>query len=221
MTTLFRLDASIRLTGSRTRLLGDEVERAVTARGSDALVIRRDVGIRPLSPSAWSAGSAAAGVPDGLRTAAQRSAHRLATTLADELERSEGYLFAAPLYNWGVSQHLKTWFDIVVTDPRFSPRARTIAGRPAVLVLARGGDYRPDSPRADWDHASGWMRRVFQDLWGLDLAVVEMNLTLAGEREYMAHLRDDAEAETARAAVEARAAGDDLARAMAPDAERR
>src|SRR3954469_8992370 len=137
MTTLFRLDASIRLTGSRTRLLGDEVERAVTARIPDVLVVRRDVGVRPLSPSAWADASAAASIPDRSRTEAQRSAQRLATTSADELERSEGYLFAAPLYNWGVSQHLKTWFDIVVTDPRFSPRARTIAGRPAVLVLAR------------------------------------------------------------------------------------
>jgi FMN-dependent NADH-azoreductase len=214
MTTLFRLDASIRRDGSHTRSLGDEIERAAVSGASNAVVIRRDVGFEPLSASAWSDSSEAATVAEADRTVAQREAQRLASTLADELEQADGYVFAAPLYNWGVSQHLKTWFDIVVTDPRFSPRAATIAGRPAVLVMARGGDYRTDSPRAEWDHASGWMKRVFGDLWGLDLEVVEVNLTLAPVREYLTHLRGDAAVDSARAVRDARAAGTDLARAM-------
>jgi FMN-dependent NADH-azoreductase len=215
MTTLFRLDASLRREGSRTRALADEIEHATAAAMPDLAVLRRDVGSDPLASSAWSAASAAVALPDRERTEEQRSAHRLASALADELEQADGYVFAAPLYNWGVSQHLKTWFDVVVTDPRFSPRASTIAGRPAVLVVARGGDYRPGAPRAEWDHASGWMRRVFKDLWRLDLAVVEVGLTLAEEREYMAHLRRDAEIDAARAADDARAAGGAFVRALA------
>ena len=31
-----------------------------------------------------------------------------------------------------------------------------------------------------WDHASGWIRRILEDVWGLDLRVVETEFTLAG-----------------------------------------
>jgi FMN-dependent NADH-azoreductase len=214
VSTLFRLDASIRRDGSHTRALADEVERAATAESTTATVLRRDVGLHRLSPDAWPDCTEAAMIPAEDRTVAQREAVHLASTLADELEQSDAYVFATPLYNWGVSQHFKTWFDIVVTDPRFSPRSSTIAGRPAVLVTARGGDYRVGAPRAEWDHASGWMRRVLEDLWGLELAVVEVNMTLAPVREYMAHLREEADADVARARVDARSTGADLARGL-------
>jgi FMN-dependent NADH-azoreductase len=214
MSTLFRLDASIRHDGSVSRSAGDVAERAVLGSSPGTGVVRRDIGARPLSSSAWAASSAAAALPDDARTDEQRAAVHLATRLADELEDADGFLFAAPLYNWGVSQHFKTWFDIVVTDPRFSPRSSTIAGRPAVLVIARGGDYREGAARAEWDHASGWMRRVLGDLWGLDLAIVEVNLTLAPAREYMAHLRQDAAEEAERGTSAAEAAGRALGRSM-------
>jgi FMN-dependent NADH-azoreductase len=214
MSTLFRLDASIRHDGSVTRSAGDVVERAVLGSGPGTSVVRRDIGAHPLSSSAWATSSAAAAVPEDQRTDEQQAAVHLATTLADELEGADGFLFAVPLYNWGVSQHFKTWFDIVVTDPRFSPRSSTIAGRPAVLVIARGGDYREGAARAEWDHATGWMRRVLGDLWGLDLTMVEVNLTLAPVREYMAHLRQDAALEAERGMSAAEAAGTTLGRSM-------
>ena len=82
------------------------------------------------------------------------------------------------MYNFGVSQHFKTWYDIVSTDTRFAPGATTVAGKPAFLVTARGGGYGPGTPREGWDHATGWMRRVLEDVWGLDLDVIETELTL-------------------------------------------
>lgn len=214
MSTLFRLDASIRHDGSVTRSAGDVAERAVLGSSPGTDIVRRDVGGHPLSSSAWATSSAAAAVPDDHRSDEQHAAVHLATTLADELEGADGFLFAAPLYNWGVSQHFKTWFDIVVTDPRFSPRSSTITGRPAVLVIARGGDYREGAARAEWDHATGWMRRVLGDLWGLDLTMVEVNLTLAPVREYMAHLRQDAAEEAERGMSAAEVAGRALGRSM-------
>ena len=35
----------------------------------------------------------------------------LAATLTDELAAADALLFAVPLYNFGVSQHFKTWVD--------------------------------------------------------------------------------------------------------------
>jgi FMN-dependent NADH-azoreductase len=213
MTTLFRLDSSIRVDGSATRALADRVEHALTA-AQPAEVIRRDVGTRPVSAEAWSASASAGAAPEDRWTDEQRSGRALAAALGDELARSDAFVFAAPLYNWGVSQHLKTWADLVITDPRFAPRTTTVAGRPAVLVVARGGDYREESPQAEWDHATGWMRRVLQDVWGLDLRLVEVHLTLAPHRPYLAHLRADAESDRARALLDADAAGAELVRAL-------
>jgi FMN-dependent NADH-azoreductase len=84
---------------------------------------------------------------------------------------------------------VKTWVDLLITDPRFAPGAKTIAGRPAFVVIARGGGYGPGTPREGWDHASGWLNRVFGDVWGLDVQVIESELTLAEVTPAMEALR--------------------------------
>src|SRR6185437_1630430 len=104
----------------------------------------------------------------------QQAAVALAATLTDELIAADALLFAVPLYNFGVSQHFKAWVDMVITDPRMAAGTQPIlAGKPAVLVTVRGGNYRVGTPREGWDHATGWMRRILADVWHLDLKVVQ------------------------------------------------
>jgi len=180
--SLFRLDASIRKEGSVSREIADIVESAWREGQPDAQVTRRSVGLDPLPSTAWPLAVSAAYVADADRNEDQREAAALAATLADELIDAEALLFAVPLYNFGVSQHFKAYVDIVVTDPRISGAApeRVLAGKPAVLVVVRGGAYGPGTPREGWDHATGWFRRILDDVWGLDLRVVENEFTLAG-----------------------------------------
>lgn len=126
-------------------------------------------------------GAGAGYTPEDQRSAEQREALGLATTLADELIDADALLFAVPLYNFGVSQHFKTWVDTVIPDPRFNPSVPSVlAGRPAVLVTVQGGNYSAGTPREGWDHATGWMRRILADVWSLDLEVVESAFTLVG-----------------------------------------
>lgn len=207
MTTLFRLDASIRTEGSSSRLLADRAEEAAVAAAPGTAVTRRDVGVAPLPSTAWGLSGSAAQLPAEERSPEQREARRLASRLGDELEEADGLLLAMPLYNWGVSQHVKAWVDLVMTDARFGPRSSALAGRPAVLVVARGGDYRPGSMREDWDHASAWTSRVLGDVWGLEVETVDVQLTLAPFRDHMAGLRDEAEQERERALAHAAEAG--------------
>ena len=130
----------------------------------------------------------------------------LAATLTDELVAADALLIAAPLYNFGVSQHFKTWVDLVVTDPRMGPGAEPLlAGKPAVLVTVRGGNYSAGTPREGWDHATGWMRRILADVWQLDLKVVERDFTLVGVnpalddfKEMAQQLRHEAEEQARR-----------------------
>ncbi|ARP72897.1 ACP phosphodiesterase [Streptomyces pluripotens] len=179
--SLFRLDTSILGTRSSTVALADLVEQEWRAATPGAPVVRRHLGETPLPPTAWSAAVSTRFTPPDRHTPEQRDALVLAAALTDELVAADAVLCAAPLYNFGVSQHLKAWVDLVLTDPRMAPGGdKPLTGRPAVLVTARGGAYGPGTPRDGWDHAIGWMRRIFSDVWDLELTVVERELTLVG-----------------------------------------
>ena len=179
--SLFRLDASIRVEGSASREIADIVEAGWRAGEPAAPVVRRHLGTEPIPATAWGAAVAGSGLLPGDRTPEQAEAVALAATLTDELLDAEALLLAVPLYNFGVSQHFKTWVDLVLTDPRMAPGGESpLAGRPAVLVTVRGGNYSAGTPREGWDHATGWMRRILADVWQLDLRVVEREFTLVG-----------------------------------------
>ncbi|UWD80374.1 FMN-dependent NADH-azoreductase [Curtobacterium flaccumfaciens] len=179
--TLFRLDASIRTDGSNSRALGDIVETEWSAVHAGSEVTRRHVGTDPVPADSWANAVAASATPESERTAAQVAAVALAAELTDELAGADALLFAVPLYNFGVSQHFKSYVDLVLTDPRMSPGAvPATAGKPAVLVTVQGGNYSAGTPREGWDHATAWMRRILEDVWQLDLDVVTREFTLVG-----------------------------------------
>jgi FMN-dependent NADH-azoreductase len=178
--TLFRLDASFRVEGSHSRAVGDLVEQAWLENNPGETVARRHLGTDPIPSTVWAAAVTAAYVPEDQRSPEQRAAVALAATLVDELVSADALLFAVPLYNFGVSQHFKTYIDLVIADPRMGPGTTTLSGKPAELVIVRGGNYRAGTPREGWDHATPWMRRILEDVWGLQLAVVETDFALVG-----------------------------------------
>ena len=178
--TLFRLDASILPATSASRELGDLVEAEWLAAHPSSDVVRRDVAADPIPATAWRDSVTSGFTPADEQTDGQRAAIALRTQLADELIDADALLFTVPLYNYGVSQHVKTWFDLAYTDPRIDPQGTALRGKAATLVTVLGGNYEPGSPKEGWDHSTGWLRRVFEDVWGLDLTVVHRPFTLVG-----------------------------------------
>ncbi len=176
--SLFRLDASIRSEGSVSRAIADIAEESWRKGNPEAEVTRRSVGIDPIPSTSWALSVFADRSEGATLSAEQKAAVDLAATLTDELLAADALLFAVPLYNFGVSEHFKTWVDMVISDPRSS--GQPLKDRPAVLVVVRGGAYGAGTPREGWDHASGWIRRILEDVWGLDLRVVETEFTLVG-----------------------------------------
>jgi FMN-dependent NADH-azoreductase len=199
--SLFRLDASIRTEGSHSRAIADLVEQEWRNVHPEELIIRRHIGVEPISATTWAAAVFASSTPPESRTDEQRAALALSAELTDELLGADAILFAVPLYNFGVSQHFKAWVDVVIADPRMAAGAEPLlAGTPAVLVTVRGGAYGAGTPREGWDHATSWYRRILADVWRLDLEVVEAELTLVGVnpaldrfKDMAATLRRDAE----------------------------
>ncbi|MGI5243722.1 FMN-dependent NADH-azoreductase [Dactylosporangium sp. CA-139066] len=184
---LFRLDASIRVAGSVSRALADTAEQAWLAEHPGATVTRRDLGLSPLPADLW-ANAARSRVDPTAPPAPDTDA--VVAQLAAELIEADAYVFAIPLYNWGVPAHVKSWLDLLMLNPHFGAGGdQPISGRPAVLALSRGGGYGPGTPREGWDHASPYLRRVFGDVFGLELHVAEAELTLADVTPAMAPLR--------------------------------
>ena len=144
--TLFRLDASINPANSASHAIADIVESEWLAANPDGTVVRRDLGTEPLAADAWTGALRASWTPKAARTQEQDAAIALAAGLAEELRSSDAVLLAVPLYNFGIPQHVKTWIDVVLAGAQSPPTRPLLAGKPAVLVVVRGGAYRRGHP---------------------------------------------------------------------------
>jgi FMN-dependent NADH-azoreductase len=206
--SLFRLDASILPATSASRSLADLVEAEWTSSHPDSTV----------PATAWADAVTGGFVAPEERTEQQIQAQELATAFADEMLAADALLFAVPLYNYGVSQHFKTWFDVAYTDPRINPTGTALNGKPATLVTVLGGNYAEGSPKEGWDHSTGWLRRVLEDVWGLDLRVVQRPFTLVGVNPALDAFTDVANELKENAEKSARAYGQELAATRKPHA---
>ncbi|SDK62581.1 FMN-dependent NADH-azoreductase [Glycomyces sambucus] len=202
---LFRLDASILPGASTSAEIADLAEAEWSAAHPGGTVVRRHLGTDPLPADAWTNATLGAFTPEEERGEAHREALRLAAELAEEIQAADAAILAVPLYNYGVSQHFKTWADLVISGA--GAATPVLKGTPTVLVTSIGGGYGPGAPREGWDHSTPYLRRVVGDLWGADLTVVKRELTLAATTPGMEGLRDLAAAEHRQALDAAREAG--------------
>ncbi|MBO3751171.1 NAD(P)H-dependent oxidoreductase [Streptosporangiaceae bacterium NEAU-GS5] len=206
---LLRVDASIQGPRSASSELADLVLAEWTAVHPERSVLRRHLAADPLPADAWSAAIGAKFTPEEQHTDVQREAFALAEDLAAELRDADAAVLALPLYNFGVSQHVKTWIDLAVAGG--GPDEKLLDGKPVVLLTTRGGAYHPGTPREGWDHNTGYLRRILADVWGADLTVVEREFTLVGVNPALDQFADLAAAMKATAHDAAAAAGKALA----------
>ncbi|MFV2173502.1 FMN-dependent NADH-azoreductase [Actinomadura sp. LOL_016] len=200
---LFRLDASIVPATSTSAEIADLAEAEWTAAHPGATVVRRHLGTDALPGDAWTLATTAGFTPEAERTPAQREAVALGVALAEELRSADTAILAVPLYNYGVSQHFKTWVDLVIAGAG-DPTTPLLKGTPTALVTALGGGYGPGAPREGWDHSTPYLERVLADIWQADLTVIKCELTLAATTPGMEGLRDLAREHRTRALGAAR-----------------
>ncbi|GAB1646388.1 FMN-dependent NADH-azoreductase [Krasilnikovia sp. MM14-A1259] len=207
--TLLRVDASIQGPRSASSELADLVLAEWTAVHPERPVVRRHLATDPLPADAWAAAIGGAYTPAEQRTDAQRAALAVAGELAAELRAADAAVLAMPLYNYGVSQHTKTWIDLALAGGTLGEKL--LDGKPVVLLTTRGGAYGPGTPREGWDHNTDYLRRILVDIWGADLTVVEREFTLVGINPALDEFTDLAAEMKATAHDAATAAGKALA----------
>ncbi|GAA4696894.1 FMN-dependent NADH-azoreductase [Nocardioides conyzicola] len=176
--TLLRIDSSIQGPASSSAALADLVLEEFLAARPDEQVVTRHLGADPLPSDAWANAIHGSFTPEDQRTPAQVEALALAASLAAELQAADAVVLALPLYNFGISQHVKTWIDLVLAGA--GAGTPLLTGKPVVLLTTRGGSYAPGTPREGWDHNTDYLRRILVDVWQADLTVVEREFTLVG-----------------------------------------
>jgi FMN-dependent NADH-azoreductase len=163
MTTLLRIDTSLRTSGSVTRALADRAEARWRKAHPGGEVVQRDLGASPV-PHLTAADLAAPQLlPLGRR-------------LIDELRGAQDVLLAVPLHNFGVPSTLKAWIDQVVRSGetfRFEDGhlEGCLGGRRVVVIAAAGGH----GDLAHGEHVA----RVFRFLGCDDIEVIAVEGTAA------------------------------------------
>jgi FMN-dependent NADH-azoreductase len=217
MTTLLRVDASIRVEGSVSRALADSAQAAWEAEHPGGTVIRRDLGRHPIPADTWPLAVAATMgmLPEDQLGPEHVAAAAFARELSDELRAADAVILSVPLYNYGISQHVKAWIDLLLTDRELVGDSGPLVGKPIIFTLARGGGYSPGTPKEGWDHATPYLERIFGDVFGMQIRTAVAELTLAPVTPGMETLIDAAKESTEAALATAEEHGTDVARELA------
>lgn len=145
-------------------------------------VVHRDLAAVPV-PHLSAAGITARDTDPARRTPEQAAAAALQDELIEEFLGARAYLFTVPMYNLTMPSVFKAWLDQIIVFDRTVNRAglSPAAGRPAVLISARGGAYSPGAPRAGLDYVVPALETILgrEELLGLDVTTVVPELTMA------------------------------------------
>ncbi|QYN32747.1 NAD(P)H-dependent oxidoreductase [Pseudonocardia sp. DSM 110487] len=169
-------------------------------------VVYRDLAATPV-PHITAAGVSARLTDPSRHTLEQKAALLIQDELIEEFLGATAYLFTVPMYNYTMPSTFKAWLDQVVVVGRTIalPDGPPAAGRPAVVVSARGGSYEPGVPNHGMDHLLPTLETVMgPQTLGLEIHAIKPQLTLAPVVPAMAELIDLHTASVAESHVEAR-----------------
>jgi FMN-dependent NADH-azoreductase len=156
--------------------------------GWDGEVVRRELAAAPV-PHLNAAGITARVTDPAQHTAEQAAAAAMQDVLIEEFLAAGAYLFTVPMYNLTMPSAFKAWLDQIIIFGR-TVRPSPAAGRPAVLISARGGSYGPGAPNHGLDYVVPTLEAVLgrEELLGLHVSTVIPELTMAPDTPALAEL---------------------------------
>ncbi|MGW3725868.1 FMN-dependent NADH-azoreductase [Streptomyces sp. NPDC000851] len=213
MPYLLHLDSSSIGAASVSRQVADSFRDAWTGE-----VVHRDLAASPV-PHLSAAGVAAQRTDPAQHTAEQAAAAAVQNELVEEFLGASAYLFTVPMYNRTMPSVFKAWLDQVIIPGRtINPTGvAPSAGRPAVLISARGGGYGPGTPNHGKDFLVPALESVLGDTayLGLDVTTLTPELTKAPVVPALAHLIPVHEASLADAHEQARVQAEKISQQLA------
>ena len=173
--------------------------------GWEGKVVHRDLAAAPV-PHISAAGVTARVTDPARHTDEQAAAAAMQDTLIEELLGASAYLFTVPMYNLTLPSAFKAWLDQILVFGRTIGGSSPVAGRPAVVISARGGSYSAGAPRHGFDYVVPVLEALLghEDMLGLDVTTVIPELTMAPHAPALAALLPKHEASMADAHDRAR-----------------
>ena len=132
--------------------LAHDLEGRLRAARPDIEIVRRDVGADPIPHLTAATVAAIRAEPS---TEAERQARALSDRLVAELQTADLVVIASPMYNFGMSSTLKSWFDHVLRARltfRYTEAGPEglLKGKKAIVIESRAGLYS-EGPAAGMD----------------------------------------------------------------------
>ncbi|CDG82601.1 FMN-dependent NADH-azoreductase [Janthinobacterium agaricidamnosum] len=143
---ILQINSSARSTGSASTRLADALVARIKVTAPGASVVRRDLAAEP-HPVLDEAALQALFTPAEQRTAEQAARIALDDALIQQVQAADVIVIGAPMYNFGITVQLKSWFDAIA-------RARVtfqytengpvglLTGKKVYVGLSRGGLHR-------------------------------------------------------------------------------
>jgi len=124
-----------------------------------------------------------------------------------EFTSADKYIFAVPMWNFGIPYRLKQYFDILVQPGytfSFSPDEGykgLLAGKPAFISYASGGEYAEGTAAKAFDYQKGYMTTILGFMGITDVKSATVEPTLQGGPEVAAAKKEAAIGEAQKAAA--------------------
>jgi FMN-dependent NADH-azoreductase len=122
-------------------------------------------------------------------TREEADAWRAVETEIEHFKRANKLVVSSPMWNFGIPYRLKQYFDVIVQPGytfAYSPEkghSGLVTGRPAMLILARGGEYRPGTEAASLDFQRPYLESILRFIGFTDIGVIVVEPTLQGGPE--------------------------------------
>ena len=149
---ILQINSSARSSGSESTRLADAIVAKLQSAAPGAALVRRDLAVNP-HPPIDEATLGALFTPADQRSAEQAARVALDDALIAEVQAADVIVIGAPMYNFGITVQLKSWFDAIArvgVTFRYSATGPEglLTNKKVYVTLARGGLYR-DSGN-DW-----------------------------------------------------------------------
>jgi len=113
----------------------------------------------------------------------QRAWQAVTETIAD-FTSADRVLVSSPMWNFSIPYRLKQYIDVIVQPTltfSFSPETGytgLVTGRPAALILARGGEYVPGTGAAVLDQQRPYLEAILRFIGFADITTIVVEPTL-------------------------------------------
>jgi FMN-dependent NADH-azoreductase len=196
MTTILQINSAARSQGAQSTLLANELTAKLQQSNPGANVVVRDL-LADALPHLDDSILGAFFTPADQRSAEQAAVAARSEALIAELQAADIIVIGAPMYNFGVSSQLKTYFDFIArAGITFQYGANgpegLVTGKKVHVVSARGGKYvgtPGDSQTPYLKMFLGFLGMTdvnFIYAEGLNMGPEVANAALAGAREAIA-----------------------------------